>query len=152
MVLFFGSSEDSSVIQEEVAASSESSIKVSAADLYSEYEANEVGADSKYKGQTVLVSGTIEDIGTDIMDDIYITLGTSNMFASVQAFFAEEQAGEVGQLTKGSQVTVLCRCDGKFMNVLLKGCQISSGGGDSQAEGGGATSEGGAAASGALRE
>ena len=97
---------------------------VSAAQLFADYKANEIAADEKYKGKTLAVSGTVENIGKDITDDMYITLKTSDFIMSVQAYFPDELKSRLASMQKGAAVTVKCRCDGKFGNVLLKGCSF----------------------------
>ncbi|MDX9925554.1 MAG: hypothetical protein RBS48_12395, partial [Ignavibacteriaceae bacterium] len=49
-------------------------IKITASQLVADYKANQVAADSKYKGNIVEVTGTISTIGKDIMDTPYISL------------------------------------------------------------------------------
>ena len=46
--------------------------KVTATQMLADYEANEVAADQKYKGNMVEVSGTIKNIGKDILDTPYV--------------------------------------------------------------------------------
>jgi hypothetical protein len=58
------------------------------------------------------------------MDTIYVTLKTNDLIGSVQCFFSDKYAGEAAQLRKGQKITVKGRCDGKFMNVLVKGCVL----------------------------
>ncbi len=92
--------------------------------LFSEYEANEVRADEKYKGKRIQVSGYVDSIGKDIVDDIYITLKTKNPIFKVQCFFDKSQTNALASLKKDSFVMVTCRCNGKFGNVLLKDCAL----------------------------
>jgi len=47
---------------------------ISAADLYANYDANEVSADENFKGKTFYVTGIVEEIKKDFMNDIYVTL------------------------------------------------------------------------------
>lgn len=92
--------------------------------LYREYDANEVAADSKYKGKIVIVSGTIQDIGKDVMDNAFIVIGGESGFDGVQCTFAEEETASVARLSKGQQVTVKGEVTGKMGNVLLESAQI----------------------------
>jgi tRNA_anti-like len=103
---------------------SEPAISVSAADLISSYEANEVAADNSYKGKMLAVTGKIETIGKDLVNTSYVTLSSGKRYgiASVQCMFNRE--GGLGTLGKGQTVTLIGRCDGKLMNVLLKECVI----------------------------
>lgn len=101
-----------------------SSIRVTAPVLISEYEANEIAADQKYKGNIVIVTGKVDHVGKDIMDSMYVTLSSSKEFGIVRAqcFFDDSWATRLSYLREGDTVTVKGRCDGKFGNVLLKDC------------------------------
>jgi len=95
------------------------SYTVSANQLYSEYNSNEVAADAKYKGKVVIVSGTIQDIGKDIMDDAYIVIGGKGFLDGVQCTFTKGEQSSVARLSKGQQVTVKGEVAGKMGNVLI---------------------------------
>jgi hypothetical protein len=96
-----------------------------ASQIVAEYEANEVAADGRYKGRTIVVSGTIETIGKDISDTPYVTLkGGEYEFRSVQAFFEEKDLAQLAQLRKGQDVYIEGTCAGLMMNVLLKGSRL----------------------------
>ena len=60
------------------------------------------------------------------MDNLYVTLGTGAQFQipEIQAFFDDSMNNQLGQLRKGSKLTVVCRVDGLMMNVLAKDCVI----------------------------
>ena len=95
--------------------------------LLSEYKSNEVAADNAYKGTLVQTSGLIGDIKKDILDNLYITLGTGKQFEipQVQAFFSNSASKQLGQLSQGQRITVTCRIEGLMMNVLGKDCVIN---------------------------
>jgi hypothetical protein len=97
-------------------------IVVDAATLIAAYESNEVAADMKYKGKVLQVSGKVGDIKKDILDNIYVTLGTGKQFElrQVQAFFDDADAGRAATLSKGQRITVIGQCDGLMMNVVVK--------------------------------
>jgi hypothetical protein len=97
---------------------------LSATQLYSEYESNEVSADSKYKGRVVVVSGTIQNIGKDIMDDAYIVIGGEGFLDGVQCTFTKDQESSVALLSKGQYVTVKGEVAGKMGNVLVNKCTL----------------------------
>ena len=102
---------------------------LSAAQLYSEYEANEVAADQKYEGKILRVQGTVAEIGKDVFFDTppYVTLGVVGGFdwyLGVVCFFNEEN--EVAQLSKGDTITVQGRYEGYLLGVSLEGCYIVS--------------------------
>jgi hypothetical protein len=115
-------------VSESGAGSTPPAISVTADQLVSDYEANEVAADEKYKEKVIEVSGYVDSIGKDITDTMYVTLETGEEFSLVhpQLFFSDTHEAEVAELKKGDPLTVRCRCDGKFMNVHLTSCVIET--------------------------
>ncbi len=95
-------------------------------DILSAYKNNEVGADNEYKGQVIQVTGRIDSIGKDILDNMYVTLGTGSKYEipRIQAFFDDSASASLGRLKKGDRLTVVCRISGLMMNVLAKECVI----------------------------
>ena len=104
----------------------ESTITISAEKLLKAYDDNEVKADNKYKDKQLKVSGEIDDIGKDITDDTYITVGYGDEYAAsfVQCYFSDSDKSKVADLKKGDKITLVGTCDGLSINVLLKDCVI----------------------------
>jgi hypothetical protein len=100
---------------------------VSAPDLCREYEANSIAADLKYKGKLLEVSGTIKDINKDILNSIFVVLDSQNpeSITDAQLYFSDAHEKEAARLNKGEYFGAVCRCDGKFMNVILKDCETT---------------------------
>ena len=105
-------------------ANNESSISITAAQLYQEYSDNEVAADKKYKNKVLVVTGTVDRIAKDITDNIYVTLKGDEYIGDVQCFFADDHTDEAAKFTKGMTITVKGKCDGKMMNILVRGCSV----------------------------
>ncbi len=122
IILAVGSTdtEEETVAVKEQAAS----YTVSANAIYSEYESNEVAADSKYKGKVIIVTGVIQDIGKDILDKAYIVVGGQGFLDGVQCAFAESQNSVIAQLSKGKSVKVKGKVNGKRGNVQLEKCSL----------------------------
>ena len=100
---------------------------LSADALYSEYEANQVAADNKYKGKIIIVTGKVQDIGLDIMDQPYIVIGGKGFLDGVQCMFSPSENNTVARISKGQMVTVKGEVDGKIVgNVLLRKCSVVS--------------------------
>jgi len=98
-------------------------IDVTAKQLFADYEENEISADTKYKGKTLRVSGRVEKIGKDILDEPYVELAGSSEWTGVHASFKNE--GALGSLKKGQQLTVRCRGNGSSIgSPLLDDCAI----------------------------
>ena len=116
----------SSVINNTKNVPDENIIQVNIGQILSDYEHNEVAADNKYKGKLVQVSGHVTRIKKDLFDNLYITLGTGEAFEvpEFQAFFDDSMNDVLGQISKGSFLTVTCRVEGLMMNVIGKECVI----------------------------
>lgn len=102
-------------------------IKITSKDLIKAYDDNEVKADKKYKDKQLKITGEITDIGKDITDTPYITLGNGDEFAaiSVQCCFSDDQQiKKVGNLKKGETVTVTGTCDGQSLNIVVNDCTL----------------------------
>lgn len=118
VVLAIGSTDTDTDTQE--VQSQEPSYTLSAEQLYDEYDSNEVAADGVYKGKVIVVSGTIQDIGKDIMDEAYIIIGGQGFLDGVQCYFTEAGLSTVSQLSKGDFVTVKGEVQGKMGNVVVR--------------------------------
>ena len=101
---------------------------VSAADLCREYVANSIAADFKYKGKLIEVSGMVKAIDKDFADTIYVILDSQNpeSVTDAQLYFSDAHEKEAAALNKGEHFGAICRCDGKFMDVMLKDCEITA--------------------------
>jgi TonB family protein len=98
-------------------------IEISAPQLFVEYKANEVLADTKYKGQWLYVSGMVGEIGKDFTDDPYVNLLTSdNEYETVRANFAKSSVAQLAQLHKGDRISVMCRGKGMLIGSPILDC------------------------------
>jgi len=91
-------------------SSSQPAIIVTAPELISDYQANEIAADQRYKGRVIQVSGAVESIGKDIVDSMYITLKSGEKYdvVSVQCFFDDSAGPRLARLRESDNVTVVC--------------------------------------------
>ena len=100
---------------------------LSANTLFKEYERNSVAADAKYEDKIVVVSGTIQDIGKDIMDTAYLVIGGSGFLDGVQCMLPRGQEGLVARVSKGQYVTLKGKVSGQTIgNVLVNNCSFSN--------------------------
>jgi len=102
----------------------EAAIKITASDLYAQYEANEIAADELYKNKILEVSGVIEAIGKDITDSMYVALKTDNIIGLVQCMLADSEKLKAANLVKGNAIVVTGKNSGKLMYVILRNCTI----------------------------
>jgi predicted negative regulator of RcsB-dependent stress response len=79
---------------------------ISAKDLFDMYERNEVSADAAMKGDTVVVTGTVQAIDKNFEDAVVVELATSNEYAPVRMTLISGQEGKASALSKGEIVTI----------------------------------------------
>lgn len=90
-------------------------LAVTAQELFDAYSANEVAAQARFDGQQIAVTGVVQDITLDLLDEPVVSLATSNQFMPVRLQFEKDDAAATGALAKGQTVTVTC---GKIMEVV----------------------------------
>jgi hypothetical protein len=129
-LLAAGSMEDSpsnSTAPESAPSVSTPPISVNAETLYLAYHRNEVSADAAYKGRTLEVSGIVESIDKDFMDEVVIRLATSNEFESVDAHLNKSEESAAAQLEKGQVVKLTCTGGGMIVgSPTLSDCAFGS--------------------------
>ena len=85
----------------------ENAIFIFSTDLMQAYVDNKVAADINYKGKILVVSGTIDTIGKDILGAPYVTLKTNELIHSTQCFFQRKDEASLVSLQKGQNITAL---------------------------------------------
>lgn len=132
LVLYANRKDDHSEPSQRTAVRAESAqtetkvMEVQVHEILAAYKGNEVGADNTYKGKRVKISGVVDDVKKDILDSLYVTVGTGAQFEipQVQAFFEDEMNDRLAKLQKGQRITVTCDIDGLMMNVIGQNCQL----------------------------
>lgn len=105
-------------------------ITISAADLWAAYKENTVNADALYKDKILVVTGTIQNIGQDIVTKApCISLETNDGYGlyPLQCFFSKDgdQTDLIAQLKDGDYITIVGECDGvPLTQVQLSDCAI----------------------------
>ena len=102
-------------------------IHVDMRDLLSAYRDNEIGADNKYKGETVEVTGIVEEIAKGLFDHLYVILHyRSGSFERprFKAIFPYGMDAQLGQLKKRQRLRVVCRISGGGSLVVGQSCKI----------------------------
>jgi len=97
---------------------------IQAKDLYNEYDNNEIAADEKYEGEEILITGTIQEIGKDIFDDMYVSLKTDNIIGTVQCMLADGETNKAAKLSTGQSITMSGESPDYLINVILRECVI----------------------------
>ena len=87
-------------------------IKISAADIIHEYEANDSASNQKYLGKVVEVDGNIKKIETDDKGNYTIVLGDTTGLSSVRCSMDSIHQKDAAKLAAGSSTTVRGNCTG----------------------------------------
>lgn len=117
--LIFSDNDEGSVSSTTDTVSTETAIPVTATELYSAYDSNEVGADKQYKGKLLQISGTIESIDSGFSDQAVLQLGTGEMFMNVSAEGDDNFTNTASTLSKGQQVNLLCHGAGEVIGMPM---------------------------------
>jgi len=101
-----------------------------APNLYQAYKQNEVAADERFDGKTIIVTGVVDSIGKDIIGTPYVTLRTesfgSNLYSAwVQCMFADTAIEQLSQLRVGQEVKIKGKVSGYLVTVILRGCTLN---------------------------
>jgi hypothetical protein len=100
-------------------------MRVTAIELFSAYQRNEVLADSQYKGKALIVTGVVADIRKDMLDNAVVDLATTNQFESVFAYLGKSEETKAATLSKGMTVTLLCEGNGATVgSPSLRNCRF----------------------------
>ena len=92
--------------------------------LFNEYQKDKAAADKKYKGQVLVVTGTVDNVKIGPSGKPYVTMNTSNLVLRVQFLFDKKYENAVSQLRKGQKVTIKGRVYGRIGNVILEDCEL----------------------------
>lgn len=128
LVLFVGftsalGSPDEGSSSSTVTTQEEEVVSVTASQLVSEYKQNEIAADSKYKGKTLEVTGSVGTIG-ETFGKQYVTLKSDDLIIAVQCFLKSSESEKAATLSQGQSITVQGKNDGMSLNISLSSCEI----------------------------
>lgn len=102
-------------------------VTVEAKKITKEFENNEAAADGKYKGKTLKVSGIVDKVDTDFMDDskYIVQIGGGGQFVMFTVNCNGQSSKAVSKIKKGQKVTVVGKFDdGGDLGVELEPCKI----------------------------
>jgi len=96
-------------------------MKVSAADLYSAYESNEVSANEKFRGKRLEITGEVERVD-ETLGSYYVHLKGAEVIGHVSCKLKDK--AEAAALNAGQTVTLVGTGDGKIGFPRVMDCQI----------------------------
>lgn len=95
---------------------------VSASDIAREYKGNAVAADQKYKGEIVVISGTVASIDKMGGDNHVILEGERD--CDIDCIFSRSEEFSVARITKGEAIAVKGQVAGKRIDVVVTKCRL----------------------------
>lgn len=102
-------------------------LEVVATKMIADYKANEIAADGTYKDKLVKVTGVVETIGKDVLNNPYVTLTNETPYGleAVQCFFSRADESTLTNLSKDTRITMQGRVSGMSLtNVMIKECTV----------------------------
>ena len=94
-------------------------VAVTAVQLDSDYDANEVSANQKYKNKDLVVTGWIEEI-SETFGSVSVTLaGDGDFSLGVLVRLEKSEVSKAANLSKGQQVKILGVGGGSFLGVTV---------------------------------
>lgn len=91
-------------------------IEITAQQLCSKYDENEVRADEIYKGRTLVITGRVDSISKDFTNDMFVSLNTSYNCLYVRGGIASDQKENMKAISKGDKITIRCTGAGLIIN------------------------------------
>jgi hypothetical protein len=103
-------------------AAAKTDARVTAEQLYADYEADQAAADAKYLGKTIAVTGVIKEISNE-GDHVKIILQTGKDFGVVCALDPQPATPHKRtDFAMGETLTLKGKCDGSNLDVQLSRC------------------------------
>lgn len=99
--------------------------EVTALELARAYSANEVAAQKTYGDQTLRVTGTVQSITLDFMNDPVVQFKTENELLPAQASFDKSFGDRLQRVAKGDKLTVTCTSIQEVISApMLSNCSL----------------------------
>jgi hypothetical protein len=99
-------------------------LAVTAKELFNAYQSNEASAQSYFGKRKLLVSGTVDKVALDFMDNPEVLLRTPNQFMSAHAALADDAKSQAGEFSPGDQLKLLCEDVSEVASIpMLKECR-----------------------------
>ncbi|TRZ50927.1 MAG: hypothetical protein D4S01_05830 [Dehalococcoidia bacterium] len=104
--------------------SSPEPIKITAAQLSTEYDEIGLAAETQYKNQILEVSGTFDYFGSAVGSP-FISFEVDEDAWEIRAFLADDQISQAETLSKGDEIVVIGTCRGStVISIILGECRI----------------------------
>jgi hypothetical protein len=95
--------------QQDAAAERAKATKVTAGELFTAYQGNEMAAQQAFGDRLLEVSGTVSGVDLDFSDNPVVKLRTSNQFMDVSVRLTDETQSAAAGYKNGQKIIVLCK-------------------------------------------
>jgi hypothetical protein len=102
-------------------------IQITSTDLIAAYKDNQVNCKQLYDNQLLEVTGKVQSVGTDIMDNTYVCLGSDDeyTFVGIQCYVKnEDEINKIAQLKEGDVITVKGKGDCGSLSFSIEKAEI----------------------------
>jgi hypothetical protein len=101
--------------------------EIKATDLVADFEEDETKALSTYKGKIYDITGVIEEIGSDLLDRPFVTLGKEGgvgLEGGALCKFDITKSDEISKLNVGDTITIRGKIDSFLLKVTVTDCEL----------------------------
>ena len=102
--------ENKEYISSKIKAANSAAIETTAEEVLQAYKTNKIAINNQFKDKNTLVTGKIESIETDLLNEPVIVFKTTNKyeFLKTRASLIKNEQDKAAKLTKGQRITLLC--------------------------------------------
>ena len=102
-------------------------IKITVDELLNAYQADRKAAEAQYKGKILLITGTVDSIGINLVSIPFVKLAGNGVEAwRVQCIFDKDYESELAKVKRGERITIQGKCDDYLPpDVTMKNCVLS---------------------------
>ena len=101
--------------------------EVTVDELLNAYQVDRKAAEAQYKGKILLITGTVDSIGINLVSIPFVKLAGNGVEAwRVQCIFDKDYESELAEVKRGERITIQGKCDDYLPpDVTMKNCVLS---------------------------
>lgn len=102
-------------------------IEITSSELIDIYNENQVKCRQLYDGKTLMVTGSVKSVGTDILDQVYVCLDhdTEFVFVGIQCYAKDDETeNKIAELKEGDVITVMGDGECGSLSFSIKKAEI----------------------------
>lgn len=102
-------------------------VEVTSTELIAAYNENQVKCKQDYGDKDIKVTGTVMNVGTDVLDNVYVCLGSDTEFTlvGIQCYAKDEDTeSKIAELKEGDVITVVGKGSCGSLSFTVKKAEI----------------------------